>query len=274
MSQPVRIHLIAGGFPPGSHAGHDIDYARSRILGLLQAHSEVHCTVAGDFGDIARWLPGTQLLITYVAGPHANDEQNEILRSWLSEGGRWVGLHGSSGGKAEPVGDNRFVRHMVKTSHHDTLGSLFLNHPPLRKFRVDVTDRDHPLTRNLPRHFEVMDELYLLQLQQPDELRVLLTTELEKDPSPKGFGFVYDEEAARPADGKTRVLGYTKDVGRGAVAYFSLGHCHSPTTNVQPFVDKSVDPGGETPLVFRGPWETDAFQQLLRNAIGWGMAAA
>ena len=58
--------------------------------------------------------------------------------------------------------------------------------------------------------------------------------------------------------------------GRGAVAYFALGHCHSPTTNGQPFVDKSVEPSGETPLSFRGSWETEAFQQLLRNAIAWG----
>ena len=33
--QPVRVHLIVGGFPPGSPAGHDMDYARLRILQLL-----------------------------------------------------------------------------------------------------------------------------------------------------------------------------------------------------------------------------------------------
>jgi len=30
-----RAHLITGGFPPGSLAGHDHDYARLRLLGLL-----------------------------------------------------------------------------------------------------------------------------------------------------------------------------------------------------------------------------------------------
>jgi hypothetical protein len=34
---------------------------------------------------------------------------------------------------AAPVGDQRYIRKMVKGRHHETLGSFFLNHPPLRK---------------------------------------------------------------------------------------------------------------------------------------------
>ena len=56
-----------------------------------------------------------------------------------------------------------------------------------------------------------------------------------------------------------------KRVGEGAVAYVALGHCHSPSTNGQPFVDTSVDADGKTPLTFRGPWEVPAFETLLRR---------
>jgi len=42
---------------------------------------------------------------------------------------------------------------------------------------------------------------------------------------------------------------------------------------VQPFVDASIDPEGKTPLSFRGSWETDAFQTLIRNGIEWGISA-
>ena len=63
-----RVHLIAGGFPPGSHAGHDHDYARLRLLGLL-AESDIPASVANDFTDVEKWLPVSRLLITYVAGP-------------------------------------------------------------------------------------------------------------------------------------------------------------------------------------------------------------
>jgi hypothetical protein len=46
-SQLIRVHVITGGFPPGSAAGHDMDYARLQILRLLQevskAAAQRHC---------------------------------------------------------------------------------------------------------------------------------------------------------------------------------------------------------------------------------------
>ncbi|MBI3799688.1 MAG: ThuA domain-containing protein [Deltaproteobacteria bacterium] len=269
-SKPIRVHLITGGFPPGAAAGHDMDYARLRILQLLQEHPQVLATVANDFTDVSRWLPDSRLLVTYVAGPYPNEEQNQFIRQWLEGGGRWLALHGTSGGRAVPVGEQRNVRKMVKGSHHATLGSFFLNHPPLRKFQVQVTDRGHLLTKGLPASFEVMDELYLIELQEPATCHLLLTTELAKDPSPPGFGFVYDEDTSLQPDGKTRVLGYIREMGQGGVAYIALGHCHSLKNNVQPFVDPSVDSAGHTPKLFRGSWETEPFAQLLRNGIAWG----
>ena len=70
---------------------------------------------------------------------------------------------------------------------------------------------------------------------------------------------------------RTRVMGYTRDVGDGGVTYIALGHAHTPSTNGQPFVDSSVDPEGKTPLLLRTTWETDAYATLLRNSIEWGM---
>jgi type 1 glutamine amidotransferase len=271
MMMAVRVHVITGGFPPGSAAGHDMDYARLRILQALQANPEILATTANDFTDVSKWLPGSRLLITYVAGPHPNEEQNQAIRDWLDGGGRWFALHGTSGGRAVAVGEQRRARKMVKGLHHQTLGSFFLNHPPIRKFRVDVTDSAHPLARDLPVSFDVTDELYLIELQQPAGSRVFLTTELAKDPSPPGFGFVYENDTSLMPDGKTRVLGYSRDCGNGTVAYVALGHCHSRLNNIQPFVDDSVDSAGATPKLFRGAWETEAFEKLLRNGIRWGV---
>jgi type 1 glutamine amidotransferase len=248
-----------------------MDYARLRLLQLLQEHPQVRSTVANDFTDVAKWLTDTQLLVTYVAGPYLNDEQNEVLRRWLEGGGRWLALHGTSGGKAVRVGEARNLKKMVKTSHHDTLGSFFLNHPPMRKFRVQVSDREHAVTKDLPASFEVIDELYLIELQEPSTCQVLLTTELDKDPSPPGFGFVYDQDTSVLSDGKTRVLGYSRALGQGAVVYIALGHCHSPTDNRQRVVDASVQTSGDAPRLSRGSWETEPFERLLRNGIAWGI---
>ena len=263
----TRAHLVTGGFPRGANAGHDMDYARLQLLQILSEYPDVVATTANDYSDIASWLDGTSLLITYVAGPYPSDVENEAIRSWLEKGGRWFGLHGTSGGKAARI-EGQQQRAMVKGSYHATLGGFFLNHPPLRKFTVRVQSA-HPLATNLPPAFEVADELYLVEMQ--GEHDVWLTTEIAADPSPPGFGFVYEEDTSVQGDGRTRVLGYTKEVGAGAVAYVSLGHCHSKSSNVQPFVDASVSTEGETPPEFHGSWEIDAFRQIVRNAVTWGI---
>ncbi|MBA4180387.1 MAG: hypothetical protein C0506_07355 [Anaerolinea sp.] len=269
MARPFRAHLLAGGFPPGAANGHDHDYARIRILEILE-EKDIHCSVANDYRDLETWLPISRLMITYTAGPVLDDRQSEMVHEWMASGGRWLALHGSSGGKAVRIEGSR-SRRMVKMSHHDTLGGFFISHPPVRRFRVDVADASNPLTKGLPASFEVIDEPYMVQVLEPEKSRILLTSELGPDPLPQKFGFNYEEDTALLPDGKTRVIAFEKPVGDGGVFYTTLGHCHSPSTNSQPFVDTSVDPEGKTPLLLRQTWETGAYGQLLRNAIDRGM---
>jgi hypothetical protein len=271
--QVVGVHLVVGGYPPGEPAGHDMDFARLRLLELLATEHGVRTTVASDFADLGRWLDRTQLLVTYVAGPFPDEPQNRELRAWLEAGGRWLALHGTSGGKAVrvPAPEGEIPRHrrmMVKGPHHDTLGCFFLNHPPLRRFALSVTP-GHVLGEGLPATFEVDDELYLIELVSPETSDVLLTTDLVADPSPPGFGFTYERDTSL-ADGHTRVIAYTRSVGDGAVAYVALGHCHSATSNTQPLVDASISADGRTPIPFRGPWDDANFGRLLTNALHWG----
>src|SRR5688572_6689992 len=119
-TKPSRVHVVIGGFPPGAPAGHDMDYVRLRLLQLLQERPHLLSTVANDFTDITRWLPDCQLLLTYVAGPYLDDAQSQSVQQWLAEGGRWLALHGTSGGRAVRLGEDRRQRKMVKTSHHAT----------------------------------------------------------------------------------------------------------------------------------------------------------
>jgi type 1 glutamine amidotransferase len=261
-NKPRRAHLIAGGFPPGAAAGHDHDHARLRLLELL-AEQGVPASVANDFADVEKWLPVSRLLITYVAGPYPDAAQCHAIQNWLEAGGHWFGLHGTSGGRAERVEGVR-QRRTVKTEHHALLGSFFLTHPPLCRFRVDVSDVDHPLTRGIGGSFEVEDEPYFIELQDPETTRILLTADYGPDAVSSSIGTLYPSDTSLQPDGRTRVLGYTREIGRGGVAYFALGHCHNPAS-------RSANPADTTPATFRGAWEMDAFTTLLRNAIAWGM---
>ena len=274
--ESIRAHLVVGGFPPGNHAGHDMDFARLQLLQALSQFGSVRTSVSGDFRDLDTYLPKSRVLITYVAGPYMEDHQNREVREWLEQGGRWLGLHGTSGGRHEPDPDRPGARRMMKMPYHDTLGAHFSHHPPLQRLTVDVTDPAHPLAKGLPASFDVLDEPYFIEMMGKEPRETFLTIELPKDPTPPEWRAVlnsYDHEKSLQADGKTRVVAYTKSIGRGGVAYISLGHCHSPTTAMQPTVHQSVDPQGISPPLFRGPWETDAYQTLLRNGIGWAVAA-
>ncbi|HET6235874.1 MAG TPA: ThuA domain-containing protein [Acetobacteraceae bacterium] len=262
-----RAHLIAGGFPPGSPAGHDHDYARLRLLGLL-AERDVPASVANDYADVEKWLPVTRLLITYVAGPYPDAAQCRVIRHWLAAGGRWLGLHGTSGGRAERV-DGMRQRRTVKTEHHAVLGSYFLTHPPICKIRVDVRDTDHPITSGLGASFDVEDEPYFIELQDPGSTRILLSADYGPGAVSPSIGTLYASDTSLQSDGKTRVLGYTREVGSGGVTYFAIGHCHNPAIRAT----RTADAADRVPPTFRGAWESDAFITLLRNAIAWGVRA-
>lgn len=275
----MSVHVIVGGFPAGRSAGHDMSTVRLRLLQAI-AEADAPATVANDFVDLERWLGTARLLISYTAGPYPDGAALEALDGWLAEGGRWLALHGTAGGKAAPIEPGRRARAMVRTGHHRTLGAFFLNHPPIRRFRVEVSatagdPHAARLLRDVPASFETTDELYLIERIGPDTT-VLLTTELPVDPTPPGFGFAVPQDTSLLADGRSRTLGTLRLIERdgaepGGVAYIALGHCHSPATNSQPFVDASVAADGTTPLHFTGSWDTAGFNQLLRNGIAWGL---
>jgi type 1 glutamine amidotransferase len=260
-----RAHAITGGFPPGSAAGHDHDFARLRLLTLL-AEKQVAASVANDFADIEKWLPVSRLLVTYVAGPYLTGEQCERLKSWLSAGGHWLALHGTSGGRAVRV-EGLTQRRTVKAEHHALLGAMFLTHPPACRFRVDVLDSEHPVTRGVPKSFYVDDEPYFIELQAPESARVLLSADYGAAGEWPVTETLYGRDTSLQSDGRTRVIGYVQTVGRGAVTYLALGHCHSPQSRTP-----RPAGGGDQPATYRGAWDADGFTTLLRNTIAWATA--
>ncbi len=264
-TEPGRAHVIAGGFPPGTMSGHDHDYARLKLLGLL-AERDIPASVANDFGDVEKWLPTSRLLISYVAGPYPDAAQTAAIQRWLEEGGHWLGLHGTSGGRAQRVEGMR-NRRTVTTEHHALLGSRFLTHPPIAEIRVEVTDAASPITRGLGTSFVVEDEPYFIELQDPGSTHILLTADYGAAGDWPTAAALYGKDTSLQPDGRTRVLGYKKEVGAGGVTYVALGHCHTPAIRA----GRPADPAGKTPPTFHGPWDNPAFLVLLRNVIACGI---
>ena len=201
-----------------------------------------------------------------MAGPYPDAAQCHAIESWLEAGGRWLGLHGTSGGRAERVEGLR-QRRTVKTEHHALLGGYFLTHPPICKIRVEVKGGDSPLTRGLGTSFDVEDEPYFIELQNPASTRVLLTADYGAGAMSPTFGTLY---------GRTRRYRPTAGPACSATAARSARAASptspSATATTRPSAPaRAADPTDTTPLTFRGSWESDAFITLLRNAIAWGV---
>ena len=130
-----------------------------------------------------------------------------------------------------------------------TLGSMFVAHPPIEPYRVTVADPNHPLVAGI-QPFETTDELYLLETYGP--LHVLLETEF----AGVAAGFV---ESTWPA--ASHPVFYLKSHGQGAVLYLTLGHCRGHY-DLRPLMEY-------WPTVDRCAWDLPVFHELLRRGIQW-----
>jgi len=240
-NNPLRCVLIAGG------KYHDIDFARLELLKLLAEDERVRVRVFENY-SCADVISSADFLVTYTCDVVPSLEEQERLRKFLAHGGRWYALHGTNSIlrflESGRVDSPNWAPHFV-----ETLGSMFIAHPPIAPYRVAVAERENPLVRGIE-PFEATDELYLLKTYGP--LRVLLETEFEG--SVEGFVERDWPRAKHP-------VCYLKDVGKGAVLYLTLGHCRGHY-DMQPLIDWY-------PQLERGAWELPVYYDLLRRGIAW-----
>ena len=233
--------LIAGG------KYHDIDFARLELLKLLAVDERVRVRVFEDYSNIGA-ISAAHLLLSYTCDVTPALKEQEALRAFVEQGGRWYALHGTNSIlrflKSGEVDSPRWAPHFMKT-----LGSMFIAHPPIAPYRVTVADPNHPLVHGIE-PFEATDELYLLE--RFGDLHVLLETEFEGEAP----GFV-DRKWPRA---KHPVF-YLHEIGKGAVLYLTLGHCRGHF-DMEPFTRWY-------PAIERCAWDLPVFYELLRRGIAW-----
>ena len=243
--QPIDCVLIAGG------RYHDIDFARLELLKLLAEDERVRVRVFEDYSNLEA-ISAARFLISYTCDVTPSLIEQEKLRSFLTEGGRWYALHGTNSIlrflKSGQVDSPNWAPHFM-----ETLGSMFIAHPPILPYRVNVADPKDPLVSGIE-PFEATDELYLMRTY--GDLQVLLDTEYEG--SAEGFVEKNWPRARHP-------VFYRKGVGAGAVLYLTLGHCRGHY-DMQPVMKWY-------PQVERCAWDLPVFHELLRRGIDWAKQA-
>jgi len=242
----INVAFVAAG------KYHDIDFARLESLKILAEDERVRVRVFEDYSNISG-IRESDFLITYTCDVMPSLDQQEALRSYVESGGRWYALHGTNSilrflenGK---VDSPRWAPHFMQT-----LGTMFIAHPPIAPYMVTVADPKHPLVEGV-KPFQTNDELYLVETY--GKLHILLETEFEGEAT----GFVEDKwkKAKHP-------VFYLHPIGKGAVLYLTLGHCRGHY-DMQPLMDYY-------PQIERCAWDLPVFYDLLRRGVAWAKEPA
>jgi len=239
----IRCVLIAGG------KYHDIDFARLELLKLLAQDERVRVRVFENYGNTAA-IAEADFLVTYTCDVTPPLKAQEALCAFLDRGGRWYALHGTNS-ILRFLADGRVESPRWAPLFMRTLGSMFIAHPPIAPYTVTVADPTHPLVRGVA-PFETTDELYLLETYGP------VHTLLETHFAGEATGFVQAQWAAA-----SHPVFYTKQHGKGAILYLTLGHCRGHY-DLQPLMDY-------WPSVDRCAWDLPVFYDLLQRGIAWAI---
>jgi len=123
--------------------------------------------------------------------------QGKAVRDFVDAGGSALFLHNTTHvGLTDP--DFRHV-----------LGAAYTGHPPIRTFKVKVTNPDHPIARGV-KDFVVTDEQHYMTY--------------DKDPKHLFLQTVNEEGLTYQNQGATAAGGWSYDYGTGRVCYMSPGH--------------------------------------------------
>lgn len=237
----VNCVLIAGG------KWHDIDFARLELLKLLAEDECVRVRVFEDYSNLDA-IRAADFLVTYTCDVTPPLEAQEALREYVRRGGRWFALHGTNS-ILRFLEDGRIDAPRWAPLFMETLGSMFLAHPPIGPFRVEPTGVRHALVEDIEA-FEVTDEMYLSEVHAP--LEVLLDAEFEGDAG----RFVHKQWQRQ-----RHPVFYVRKLGDGEILYLTLGHCRGHY-DLQPMVDYY-------PKVERCAWDLPVYYELLRRGLNW-----
>lgn len=251
-NHPVNGYLVCGGLY------HDMDYARVELLKLLGEHERIRMRVAEDYRDCSG-IAAADFLITYTCDVIPKSAEQGALRSFLGAGRRWLALHGTNS-VLRFVKGTGWEAPRTAPEFMAMLGSQFLAHPPIKPYRVEVSDASHPLVAGIA-PFEVDDELYLSEYH--GEHHVLLHTNFRGEAP--GFAARHWPGAGSDADSTPvsdrQMVLYLHPHAGGEVLYCTLGHCRGKY-DMRPMI-------AEYPTVERGSWKLAAYHELLRRGIRW-----
>jgi type 1 glutamine amidotransferase len=128
-------------------------------------------------------------------------EQGRAVKQWVREGGSLWAWHNNS------------QLSLMNQDYRDVEGAVYTGHPPIRPFKVKITNPDHPITRGV-RDFVVTDEQHFVTYEK--DPKHVLAVSVNED------GLEYKDLAGRVSNTCESVWAY--DYGKGRVCFMAPGH--------------------------------------------------
>lgn len=185
--KPVNQVLVLDG-----GCCHEWDKISPLIQELLESTGAFEVTITSDRDYL---LPENisafdQVILTTQGGV-ISEEQKAGLLGFVKSGGGLTVNHAAAGAFRES--DDGAVEYFRM------LGGKFISHQ-YKKFRVEMEDPDHPITRNLDA-FEIEDEDYTHEHYPESHIHVLLRRSDDNEP-----------------------VSWVREYGKGRIFYIALGH--------------------------------------------------
>jgi type 1 glutamine amidotransferase len=221
-SDPPRVLALVGD------RYHNADYIRTALDRLfLELNLPVVFTI--NFREVdAAHLEGYQLLVIFrdgldwpkgYQGPDAypyssymenseewpkaeyqswiTEEQGKAIKEFVQAGGGLYAYHNSSNVS------------LFSKNFREVMGGAYVGHPPLRPFKVEVVNHDHPITQGI-QDFMVNDEQHYVTYDKNPKDILLRSENLD--------GLKYETY------GTTAISAWAYDYGKGRVVFTAVGH--------------------------------------------------
>lgn len=140
------------------------------------------------------------------------EEQGRAIKDFVTAGGGLYAVHNSS------------HISLYSKNFREVMGGAYIDHPPLRPFKIRVVNPEHPITRGVS-DFMVNDEQHFVTYDKDPEYVILRSKNLD--------GLVEivrsedNEENRGRSDkklGTEAIAGWAYDFGRGRVVFTAVGH--------------------------------------------------
>lgn len=187
-----------------------IDAAKAVLVDLVRKQGrdviETENAAVMNPRDLANF---SAVVFNSTSGNIFDEAQRAAFKAWVERGGGVVLLHGAGG---DPEYDWRWYPEIL-------IGAQFIGHTgrpkQFQQATVEVIDRTHPATRELPAKWVRTDEWYSFdRVPSGHDTRILATLdEASYEPFPE-----------RVRMGKPHPIMWTRCIGRGRVLFSALGH--------------------------------------------------